>query len=72
MGHKIGDAVRLRDGSTLREMVEPWEDATGRVVAVFDDMDPLRINVLYGDHGPLLSTAIASEFVADRPLTAPF
>ncbi|WP_255722498.1 hypothetical protein [Lichenibacterium dinghuense] len=43
------------------------------MVAVFDDMTPLRLNVMYGEQGPFLSTVLASKFVADRPLDgAPF
>ncbi|WP_237482966.1 hypothetical protein [Lichenibacterium dinghuense] len=73
MLYKLGDAVRLRDGSAMREGLDPWEDATGRVVAIFDDMTPPRLNVMYGEHGPFLSTVLASEFVADRPFDgAPF
>ncbi len=65
MGYKLGDTVRLRPGSKLCELFEPWDEATGRVVAVFDEMEPPRVNVLYGGAGPLASTVLASEFETD-------
>ena len=73
MGYKIGDTVRLRPGSQLCELLEPWDEATGQVVAVFDEMQPPRLNVRYGENGPLASTVPAAEFVRDRSLgDAPF
>ena len=65
MAYKLGDAVRLRQGSKLSELLDPWDEATGRVVAVFDEMDQPRANVLYGPEGPLASTVLASEFETD-------
>lgn len=74
MGFRVDDAVRLRPRSELGEMLGAWSDATGRVAAaVFEDMAPVRLNVLYSEEGPLVSTAIAAEFVPDVPLdAAPF
>ena len=73
MGHKIGDAVRLRDGSNLRDLLDPWDEATAEVTAVFEDPDGSRISLRYGVPGPVAFALPARDFVPDRPLaTAPF
>ena len=48
---KVGDAVRLRPESDLRELLEPWADAVWRVARTYqdDDDDGLRIAVALGD-----------------------
>ena len=72
MGHKIGDAVRLRAGSELFEMLEPWADLTGRVAGVYDD--GARIAVDYPPPFAAYTSAVpATEYVPDRaPAEAPF
>lgn len=64
---KIGDAVRLKACSPLRELLEPWVDAVGRVTdAVQVDDDELRIYVAFAD--PLegyTSPLSADEFELD-------
>ncbi|RYB03280.1 hypothetical protein [Lichenibacterium ramalinae] len=63
---KIGDAVRLRPGSCLRERLEPFADAVGCVVDTYqdDDDDGLRIGVAFPDqvYG-FLAPLSADEFV---------
>ena len=69
MGHKIGDAVRLRDGSDLRELLAPFDEATGYVYTAQPDGE--QIVVHYPWPIELYTSAIAaSEFVPDRPLAA--
>ena len=70
MGHKVGDAVRMRDGSDLRELLEPWDEATGEIIALHDDADGPRISIRFGDPGPVGLALPAQEFVPDRALTA--
>ena len=72
MGHKIGDAVRLRPGSELYELLEPWADLTGRVAGVYDD--GARIAVDYPAPFEGYTSAVpATEFLPDRPpAEAPF
>ena len=36
MDFRTGDAVRLRPGSDLYELLEAWADLTGRVAGVYD------------------------------------
>lgn len=73
---RIGDSVRLKPGSMLRERMEPFSDENGCVVDTFqdDDDDGLRIAVAYADqlYG-WLTPLSAEEFVVDltRP-DAPF
>ena len=66
---KIGDAVRLKPDSPLRERLAPFADTVGCVVDTYqdDDDDGLRIGVafpiqLYGFLAPLS----AEEFVLDQ------
>ena len=65
---RIGDKVRLRPGSPLRERLEPFADEVGHVVDTHqvDDDDGLRISVAYPDqlHG-WLTPLSAEEFVVD-------
>ncbi len=69
MGHKIGDAVRLRDGSDLRGLLAPFDEATGYVYTAQTDGE--QIVVHYPWPIELYTSAIpASEFVPDRPLAA--
>ncbi len=57
MGYKIGNSVRLRDGSDLRELLSPFDDATGvrlqRAVGWRADRHALpgADQALYGRHG---------------------
>ena len=64
---RVGDAVRLRPESPLREVLEPWADAVGRVHIVFDQLDDddgLRIAVAYpGSHSAYTSPLSAEDFV---------
>lgn len=70
---QVGDHVRMRAGSDLGPLLGEWSEATGKVSGVFGDMDPVRINVLYGAEGPLVSTVLASEFEVDSdPAGEPF
>ena len=69
MGHKIGDAVRLRDGSDLRGFLAPFDDATGFVYTAREDGEEIVVH--YPWPIEIYTSAIAgSEFVPDRPLTA--
>ena len=72
MGHRTGDAVRLRPGSESAELLEPWADLTARVVAVCDDGD--RIAVAYPEPFPAYTGPLPSgDFTRDVGLTeAPF
>lgn len=73
---KIGDAVRLKACSLLRERLQPFADEVGCVVDTFqdDDDDGLHIAVAYPDqlYG-WLAPLSAEDFVLDpmRP-GAPF
>ncbi len=72
MGHRIGDAVRLRPGSDLHDLLEPWAELTGRVAGVYDDGAMVAV-----DYPPpfaaYTSSMPAAEFVADlSPADAPF
>ncbi|MGI3903083.1 MAG: hypothetical protein ACRYGP_30455 [Janthinobacterium lividum] len=65
---KVGDVVRLKPDSYLRERLAPFADEVGCVVDTcqVDDDDGLRVNVrfpdqLYGWLAPLS----ADEFVVD-------
>ena len=71
MGHKVGDAVRLRPGSDWAELVEPWDEAAGKVTHVYGE--PERVIVLYAEEGPVAFGIPAAEFEPDRtPADAPF
>ena len=65
---RIGDSVRLKPGSPLRERLKPFADEVGRVVDTFqdDDDDGLRIAVAYPDqlYG-WLAPLSAEDFVLD-------
>ena len=65
---RVGDPVRLKADSPLRERLEPFADEVGRVVETHqvDDDDGLRISVAYHDqlHGWLASLS-AEEFGVD-------
>ena len=67
-----GDPVRLRPGSELYELLEPWAELTGQVAAVYDDGATIAV-----DYPPPFeahtSSVPAKEFVPDRsPASAPF
>ena len=73
---RVGDPVRLKPGSPLRERLQPFADDVGEVVDTFqdDDDDGLRIAVafpgqLYGWLAPLSAEDFVVE--AGRP-EAPF
>ena len=61
---KVGDTVRLKPGSDLRGMLEPWADAVWRVARTYqdDDDDGLRISIALGDP----STGHTSPLPADE------
>ena len=65
---KVGDAVRMKPDSPLRERLEPFADEVGWVVDTYqdDDDDGLRIAVAYADqlYG-WLAPLSAEEFVVD-------
>ena len=64
---RIGDTVRLRPGSPLRGLLEPFADEVGRVVDTHQvDDDGLRTSVAYPDqlYG-WLTPLSAEEFVVD-------
>ncbi len=65
---RVGDPVRLRTGSSLRERLAPFADEVGTIVDTFqlDDDDGLRIAVAYADqlYG-WLTPLSADEFVVD-------
>ena len=69
---RIGDTVRLKPGSPLRERLMPFADEAGCVVDTYqdDDDDGLRIAVAYADqlYG-WLAPLSAEEFTVD--LTRP-
>ena len=73
---RIGDTVRLRTDSPLRERLQPFADEVGWIVDTYqdDDDDGLRIAVAYPDqmYG-WLAPLSAEDFVLDagRP-DAPF
>ncbi len=66
---KIGDVVRLRPASPLRDLLEPWANASGRVAYTYqdDDDDGLRISVAFeGPEEGFTSPLSAEEFVLDE------
>ena len=64
---RIGDAVRLKPDSPLRERLQPFADAVGRVVDTYQvDDDELCLAVAYDDgFQSWLSPLSADEFVVD-------
>ena len=64
MGHKIGDAVRLRPGSDLHELLEPWADLTGRVAGVYDDCARIAVDYPAPFEGYTFAV-LATEYVPD-------
>ena len=64
---RIGDAVRLKPDSPLRERLRPFADAVGRVVDTYQvDDDELCLAVAYDDDfKSRLSPLSADEFVID-------
>lgn len=66
---KIGDAVRLKPGSELRGLLEPWADDVWRVARTYqdDDDDGLHIAIALGDLGVGHTSPLpADEFELDR------
>ncbi len=65
---RVGDPVRLKTDSPLRERLAPFADEVGQVVDTYqdDDDDGLRIAVAYADqlYG-WLAPLSAAEFVVD-------
>ena len=66
---RVGDPVRLRPDSPLRQRLAPFADDIGRVRIVYDQLDDdegLRIAVAYPDqlYG-WLAPLSAEEFVLD-------
>ena len=66
---RVGDPVRLRPDSPLRERLAPFADDVGSVVDTYqdDDDDGLRVAVAYPDqlYG-WLAPLSAEEFVLDH------
>ena len=64
---RVGDPVRLRPDSPLRERLAPFADDVGEVIDTYQDDDGLRIAVAYPDqlYGRLAPLS-AEEFVVDR------
>ena len=72
MGHKIGDAVRLRPGSDYQALLGEWSDLTATVAGV--DADGERVVLAYSEPFPCWTSGLpAAEFVPDLSLAdAPF
>lgn len=72
MDLRAGDPVRLRAGSDLQELLEPWADLTGRVAGV--SADGAMIAVDYPPPFAAYTSAVpAAEFERDpAPADAPF
>lgn len=60
---KVGDAVRLKPSSSLRELLEPWADDVWRVARTYqdDDDDGLRISVALGDRCEGYTAPLSAE-----------
>ena len=60
---KVGDAVRLKPASALREFLEPWADEVWRVARTYqdDDDDGLRISVALGDPAQGYTSPLSAE-----------
>lgn len=66
---KVGDSVRLKPTSGLRELLEPWADDVWRVARTYqdDDDDGLRISVALGDRCAGYTAPLsAEEFELDQ------
>ena len=72
MGHKIGDAVRLRPGSDYRELLGDWADLTATIGSV--DAEGERVALVFPEPFPCWTSALpAAEFLPDRAMAeAPF
>ena len=62
MMFRVGDAVRLKPTSDLRELLEPWADAVGRVHTVYGQLDD--------DEGPRIAVAFSDPEAYTSPLSA--
>ena len=69
MGHNIGDAVRLRDGSDLRELLAPFDDAAGYVYTAQADGEQIVVHYPW-PIGLYTAGVAAAEFVPDKSLSA--
>ena len=72
MSFRTGDAVRLRPGSDLYELLDAWADLTGRVAGVYDAGAMISV-----DYPPpfaaYTSSVPATEFLPDHSAAdAPF
>ncbi|WP_129217783.1 hypothetical protein [Lichenibacterium ramalinae] len=69
---RMGDSVRLKAGSELWDLFEPWADLTGRVAGVY--ADGAMIAVDYPPPFEAYTSAVpAAEFRHDpAPDDAPF
>ena len=66
---KVGDAVRLKPTSILRDLLEPWADDVWRVARTYqdDDDDGLRISVALGERCEGYTSPLsAEEFEPDQ------
>ena len=73
MGHKIGDAVRMRPGSDLDEFLGAAAPLTGIVGDVWTDRTGNCVSVVYEPVQIYAYGLPASDFVPDVPLSdAPF
>ena len=72
MSFRTGDAVRLRPGSELHELLGAWADLTGRVAGVYDAGTMICV-----DYPPpfaaYTSSVPATDFLPDQGVgDAPF
>ncbi len=60
---KVGDVVRLKPTSPLRDLLEQWAGISGRVAYTYqdDDDDGLRISVAFDDPEPGYTSPLAAE-----------
>lgn len=73
MGHKVGDSVRVKPGSTVGDMLGEAADLTGIVGDVWTDERGDRVSVVYEPVQVYAYGMAAEEFVPDARLDeAPF
>lgn len=73
MVFKVGDAVRLKASSSLRELLEPWAEAVGRVRDVYDqvdDDDGLRIAVAFSSPSEAYTSLLPADDFEPDPARA--